>query len=107
MKVLFLDKKLTIYLIPREIPSVLDNLSLTLRNESTDLIITPNFSYYIDPKHIGITITEQPTDFKIGNKYEITLLNEDKIIYLGKLQILKEDTSVQNFNYEEQGKGFY
>lgn len=107
MKVLFLTTVLTFVLIPRRIPLVTDNLILTLRNETTDLTITPAFVFSIvKGRYLQITITSQPTDFATQNKYEIQLKNTD-LIYSGKLIVLEKNTDVQNYKYGSQSTSIF
>lgn len=101
MKVLFLDTPLIFKLIPRKYPDVTDTLTLELRNENTNLIITPTISFLVADK-LSITVLEQHSDFKTQNKYEITLLNSSEIIYKGKLIVLEQGTDLQNYNYGSQ-----
>lgn len=101
MKVLFLGETLTFSVIPSVYPKQTDNLLLSLRNEMTDFVITPNITFTITDK-LNITITLQPTDFVRMNKYEIELTNEGKVIYLGKLMIVDAGTNIQNYEYETQ-----
>lgn len=105
MKVLFLDTPLKISLIPRKYPLENDVLSLTLRKEIDDTILTPEFTFEVGEK-LELTITEQPEEFAILDKYEFELKNGDDVIYLGKIQILKEGTSIQNFEYGSQNERF-
>ena len=101
MKVLFLNNPLVFSLIPRKYPVVTDILTLNLRNESSNLTITPVVSFTVNDK-LNITITTQPQDFKTQNKYEVTLLNGEEIIYKGKLIIVESGTDIQNYNYGSQ-----
>lgn len=102
MKVLFLTEALTFFLIPREYPNLGDSLTLSLRNEFSDDVITPAITFETVGKQLLITITEQPTDFKTQNKYEATLKNGSNIIYLGKLIVLDAGTDIQNYQYNTQ-----
>jgi len=104
MKVLFLDEPLVFSCIPRNYN--IENLSLSLRNELTDAVITPAFTYDID-RLLTITITTQPTDFAIQNKYEFTLKSDENIIYLGKLLVLKQGTDIQNYEYNTQKDEYF
>jgi hypothetical protein len=106
MKVLFLDNPLVFSLIPRKYPIISDVLTLNLRNESTNLTITPAVSFTVSDK-LNITVLEQPQDFKTQNKYEITLLNDTEIIYKGKLIIVESNTDIQNYNYGSQTNSKY
>jgi hypothetical protein len=105
MKVLFLNTPLVFSLIPRIYPSATDNLILTLRKETGSTTITPAFAFTVGQK-LEITITTQPAQFKILDKFEFELKKGNDIIYLGKIQILKEGTNIQNFNYDEQNERF-
>jgi hypothetical protein len=98
MKAIFLDNPLIFSLIPRKYPLITDDLSLNLRREIDDLVLTPEISFTIDDK-LNITIVEQPEQFKILDKFEIELKNGSEVIYRGKLIILKEGTNTQNFEY--------
>lgn len=105
MKVLFLDTPLKISLIPREYPLSNDVLLLSLRKEIDNTILTPAFTFSVGQK-LEITITTQPIEFNILDKWEFELKNGSEIIYLGKIQILKEGTNTQNFEYGNQNERF-
>lgn len=105
MKVLFLNLPLKISLIPRKYPNLNDILTLSLRKEIDNTILTPAFTYTIGQKLV-ITITNQPLDFKILNKYDFELKKGSEILYLGKIQILKAGTNTQNFEYGSQNGRF-
>jgi hypothetical protein len=106
MKVLFLNTPLEFSLIPRKYPFISDELTLSLRNETTGLLINPVITFTVSDK-LDITLTTQPLDFKTQNKYEVTLLNDSEIIYKGKLIVLEEGTDVQNYNYGSQTTSKY
>jgi len=106
MKVLFLNESLIFSVIPRNYPLENDNISLTLRNEFTDEIITPEITFEVGQK-LEITIVEQPEKFAENQKYQVTILNDEKIIYLGKLIILKSGTDIQNYEYKQQTNSRY
>jgi hypothetical protein len=105
MKVLFLNTPLIFSLIPRIYPTENDNLVLNLRKETGSTILNPAFTFTVGQK-LEITITTQPNQFKTLDKFEFELKRGEDILYLGKIQILKEGTSVQNFNYAEQNERF-
>lgn len=106
MKVLFLTETLEFSLIPRKYPIISDTLILNLRNENTGEVITPEITFIIADK-LNITITEQPTDFKTQNKYEVTVFIEGELIYKGKLIVLESGTDIQNYNYGSQTTSKY
>lgn len=101
MKVLFLNTPLDIYLIPRVYPILTDTLTLNLRNEISNVVITPAVTFLIE-EQLKVTITDQPDDFKAQNKYELELINGSSVIYRGKIIILAEGTDVQNYEYSSQ-----
>jgi hypothetical protein len=104
MKALKLVAPLDIYLVPREVPNANDTLKLILRREIDNEIKEPNFTFQIGQK-LKLTITENTDYFKPNEKYEIELLNDNKIIYLGKLQTFTNETDIQNYEYKDQTNG--
>ena len=101
MKVLFLDEELIFKVVPRKYPSVNDEFILTFRNENTGVTFSPSYTFEITDK-LEITLPTQPTDFAIQNKYDIEIVNNDEIIYLGKLIVLESGTNIQNYEYGSQ-----
>ncbi len=106
MKVLFLDTPLIFKVVPRFYPLITDTISLHLRNEATNEVITPEISFTLN-NYLNITILEQPTDFAIQNKYEVIIYNDVDIIYMGKLIVLKEGTNVQDYEYKTQNNEYF
>lgn len=102
MKVLFFDDTLNIYLIPSVIPEIGDNLVLTLRNEMTNELFTPDFEYILNTTSLQITLLEQLSDFRPNNKYSIVLKNGLNTIYIGKMICLESGTNIQNYEYGSQ-----
>ena len=98
MKVLFLDETLVIKLVPRVYPLISDTLVLKLRNESTNEVLTPAFTFTVTDT-LNITITTQPTDFIDKNKYEIEVTKGTQTLYLGKLIVVESGTDIQNYTY--------
>jgi len=101
MKVLFLNEELIFKVVPRKYPSVNDEFILTFRNENTGVTFSPSYTFEITDK-LEITLPTQPTDFAIQNKYDIEIVNNDEIIYLGKLIVLESGTNIQNYEYGSQ-----
>ena len=106
MKVLFLDSDLDFKVIPRTYPTITDNLLVTLRNEQTDLTFNVDTTFTID-NYLNISILSQPIDFKVQNKYELTIKNNGSTIYLGKLIVLKEGTDIQDYTYKTQNNEYF
>ena len=101
MKVLFLDEELIFKVVPRKYPNVNDEFVLTFRNENTGVTFSPSYTFEITDK-LEITLPTQPTDFAIQNKYDIEIVNNDEIIYLGKAIVLESGTNIQNYEYGSQ-----
>jgi hypothetical protein len=106
VKVLFLNQPLIIKVIPRFYPALADTITLQLRNEQTDVVLSVPVTFTVD-EFLNLTIITQPTDFKIQNKYEISVKNGANTIYKGKLIVLKVGTSVQNYEYKDQSNDYY
>ena len=104
MKALILNNSLEFHFIPRFYPENTDNLVLNMRNEMTDEVLTPEITVNITDL---VVITILNTEFKVQDKFEISLFNEGALIYLGKLLVLKEGTSVQNYEYNTQNNEFF
>ena len=102
MKVLFLTQAQNIYLIPRYYPEAGDVLTLSLRNEFTEAILTPAVTWTIASQQLIVNITTQPTDFKTQKKYELTLKNGVTTIFYDKIIVLDAGTDVQNYEYKSQ-----
>ena len=101
MKVLFLGEPLIIDFIPRIYPETADVLTLSMRNESSNVELTPTITHTTTTR-TEITLTSQPTDFKTRSKYEIEVKNGSKTIYRGKVLILESGTDIQNYEYQSQ-----
>ena len=90
--------------ILRVYPSELDIISLTLRNELSDFVITPDISFTVGQR-LQVHIEDAIADFKSGNKYEIVIDNAGAVIYRGRLIVVDELTDTQNFEYTTQENG--
>jgi hypothetical protein len=102
MKVLFLTEDLIFSLIPRIYPLITDDITLSLRNEQTDVVIEPEITFTVTDK-LNITITANPADFKTQNKYEVNIKNGEDLIYSsGKMIVLESGTDIQNYENSTQ-----
>jgi hypothetical protein len=105
MKVIKINEIEQFNCVPRNYPSVSDELTVTLINEMTNEPINLSFTFSISDAYLTIIVNEIPNDFKSGEKYSITIKNITKnnyIIYLGKLMIVDENTDIQNYEYQSQ-----
>lgn len=103
MKVIYLNKPYDINLVPRIYPEVEEELTLELRNESTDFTFQPEIEWMVN-NLMTVTITSGVPlgEFQSMNKYEMTLTNGLSIVYKGKMMIVDEDTNIQNYVYTDQ-----
>jgi len=110
MKVLRLNTLEQFSCIPRDYPALSDTLSVKLKNELTNYVIDLSFTFNFSGAYLTVIVNEIPADFASGNKYEITITNitqQNKIVYLGKLLIVDENTDIQNYDYQSQSNSRY
>lgn len=105
MKILFKDTELIFIAVPRKYPIITDNLTLELRNELTGETFTPSFTF--DVLEYLIINMEKLSDFEIQNKYNFKIRNNGEIISSGKILFLKDGTSVQDYEYQNQKDDYY
>lgn len=105
MKILFKDTELIFSVVPRKYPIITDNLTLELRNELTNEIFTPSFTF--DVLEYLIINMENLVDFEIQNKYNFKIRNNNEIISSGKILFLKDGTSIQDYEYQNQKDDYY
>lgn len=106
MKVIFENEPLIVKLIPRNYPLFNDIIICDFRNEIDNNVITISPSFTVNE----FVIFEIQTDlsfFKIQNKYEFTIRNNNEIIYVGKMMVLKAGTDIQNYEYKTQNNEYY
>lgn len=108
MKVLFLGETLTIDFISRIDLLNTDDLTMSMRLESSinnGVVINPSITQSptnTSTKTYVITLDSQPTEFKIRQKYEIEIKKGSETAYRGKVLILESGTNVQNYKYQSQ-----
>ncbi len=103
MKIVKLDSIIEICAVVRTAQTLLYDLVLKLRNETTDTVIDVKISWVFKRGRLRFFF-EQPEDFSAGNKYEIEIKNEftNDIVYRGKLLVVTEDTDIQNYTPSKQ-----
>ena len=102
MKVIELNTPIEVPLIPRVMPLMGDLITIQLINEFTNLVINLPTIWTYSKQRLIISFDENQPDFKIGNKYQITLKNGANVIYMGNLLIVKENTNLQNYTPSSQ-----
>jgi uncharacterized membrane protein len=101
MKVILLDSQYSFSCVPRITPLLSDTIVLTLRNELTDEIITPEINFTVGQK-LNVNILDNFEFFKEKNKYEISIKLGSVILYKGKLIALDQNTNIQDYEYGSQ-----
>jgi len=106
MKVLKLNTPFELSAVVRIAPFQSDVLSFTIRNEVSNYTASYSIDWNMVNGRIEFTLPDATTetDFKAGNKYELTITNtyDYTIIYRGKLIVVKEDTDIQNYTPSKQ-----
>jgi len=94
--------------MPREVPSGMDMLQLTIRNEAKGDVFTTGLAFIVNEFTTNNLVTCTPVDLIPSisplNKYElfITNLNNNYVIYRGKLLITASGSDIQNYSPSTQ-----
>jgi uncharacterized protein (DUF1697 family) len=102
MKIIELNKPITLEFVVRQIPKIGDLISIQLTNEFTDLLIELPVFWTYEKQRLCVSFENANADFKIGNKYQIVLKNGANIIYMGNLLIVRQNTNLQNYTPSNQ-----
>lgn len=108
MKVVYLNSSGIITLLPREIISNINNLSLFLTSEFDDNRL--NYSFTVNSYVNGVLKINTnlfSSLLELGKTYKLELLELDKIVYLGKLIVVDENTDVQNYSRSNQSNSIF
>ncbi len=106
MKVLFLNTPFTFSFIPRFTP-VNNSLSIQLRKEISNDIVNFSSNFTIENSRYYVTLVNVDFTPNEKDKFELTIKDDDNIIYKGKLIVLAESTDVQNYEYGTQSSKFF
>ena len=102
MKVLKLNTSFKISAVVRVAPVLGDILTMTALNEfsgnTKDYVLIWDFLR----DRLEFNLSNSNTDFKAGNKYEITIKNGVNTIYLGKMIVVNQATDIQNYTPSSQ-----
>lgn len=101
MKVLKLNTINSVSVVLRTTLLLSDNITLRLRNESTDVVYSAPITWVYSKDRIVFDF-ETLESFKEGEKYEMELLKLEEIVYRGKAIVVKEDTDIQNYTPSKQ-----
>lgn len=97
MKIIELDKPVSIGFVARRTPDNGDLITIKLVNELSGFTLNLPTTWSYSKQRLNISFDGTQADFKAGNKYQITLKNGANVIYLGNLLIVKENTNLQNY----------
>lgn len=101
MKILYFENiGHTFTVIPRVLPNDGDTLVVKMRNEITNVEeeIANSFSYINN--YFTLTLADSAF-FQLHNKYELTILRNNSIIFRGKAIVISVNDSVQNYKKTE------
>lgn len=107
MKVIpFIGEKI-IQVVPRFFPDVDSEVIIELRSEINDTIHYPIFDYTVSTNTINITFEDNSVIFKNNMKYVLTIIDDNEIVYIGKIVCLEDvdQEFIQNFKTAEITNG--
>ena len=102
MKILKLEDSVhSIKLVPRIFPNETDTLQVHFRNEITDEeeIVSHTWSY--ENNYFTLVLTPSVDFLKSYNKYELNILRSTTNIYKGRVLVISELDSVQDYKKTE------
>lgn len=100
MKVVTLENAI-VNLIPRSYPVSEHTIIVSLRKEGSETVINPSFNILTKQGYFSFEITDL-SQLVIRERYELEVLKDGQIMYLGKLIYLDNDTDVQNYEPQKQ-----
>jgi hypothetical protein len=103
MKIIKLNTDLKVVVIPRIMPPLGEVLNFKAINEVSQFEISLTVDWYRDKDRI-VFILPTNSNYKAGNKYEISILQGTTTIYEGKMMAVKEVTDTQNYTPSKQRK---
>lgn len=84
-------------LTPRVMPATTDTLSVTLRNELTNVEVNSSFDWGILGGLFRLYLLD--TYYKVGDKYELNVFNGSNNIIKEKVLIVAPDQDIQNYTH--------
>jgi hypothetical protein len=101
MKVLKLNTPFELSAVVRTAPDYGDVLVFKAINEFSQVEIVQTLVWTKRNDRLSFILASN-IDFVAGNKYEISISNNSKVIYLGKMIVVKEITDIQNYSQSKQ-----
>lgn len=90
-----------IKLVPRGYPIEGDTVTAVFLNEESGITPVITFNWSVS-KNLLVLDISNPTELISNSYYELSVFNNDVLIYKGKCVRLDDDTDVQNFNPQKQ-----
>lgn len=101
MKILYFENiGHTFTVIPRVLPNENDTLVVKMRNEITNAEQEIENSFSYQNNYFTLTLADSPF-FQLNNKYELTILRDNSVIYKGKAIVISVNSSVQDYKHTE------
>jgi hypothetical protein len=90
------DNPKVMLIIPRIFPNIGDNLSISIREEFKNKTQEVEFIWDYVNNYLNIYLSDDDF-YELYSKYEIVVKRESTIIYRGKLMVIGDDDSIQDF----------
>lgn len=90
------DNPKNFIIIPRIFPNIGDNLSISIREEFKNKTQEVEFIWDYANNYLNIYLSDDDF-YELYSKYEIVVKRESTIIYRGKLMVIGDDDSIQDF----------
>jgi hypothetical protein len=108
MKIVFINSADTISLIPRSTIANTNTLELYLTSEGDN--VKGNYIFSVNSYMNGIlriNTVSFSSLLKLGQTYKIELLDGVKLVYLGRLIVVDQNTDIQNYSRSLQSNSLF
>jgi hypothetical protein len=108
MKIVFINNADTISLVPRSTIANTNTLELYLTSESDN--VKGNYVFSVNSYTNGvlrINTVSFSSLLKLGQTYKIELLDGVKLVYLGRLIVVDQNTDIQNYSRSLQSNSLF
>ncbi len=90
------DDPKQIIIIPRIFPNIGDELSISIREEFSNITEEVEFTWDYINNYLNIYLTDSEF-YKLYSKYEVIVSRDGAIIYRGKMMVIDDTDSIQDF----------
>lgn len=91
------DSFKSISLVPRVLPNDGDILLVKLRNESTDIEEEMVHTWDYVNNYFTLNLPTTSDIYEVDNDYELKIFRNNSLIYLGKVRIIDQTDSIQDY----------